>query len=184
MGARTRARETGDGPQAEIEVLRQEHRVLLEELRRLDRSLAQLLLKRAEAAAVIPVLESLHTLLADHVHPHMLRERRTLHPLLRRSRLSRQREIRAIIAGDNGLERECRQLKRAVQRLKREKDERETVQQVIAIGEGIIEVIIEHVHREEQVLFPKLEEELLTSAGGHSSRSEDRERDPVRPSRA
>jgi iron-sulfur cluster repair protein YtfE (RIC family) len=55
---------------------------------------------------------------------------------------------------------------------------------VIAIGEGIIEVIIEHVHREEQVLFPKLEEELLTSAGGHSSRSEDRERDPVRPSRA
>jgi len=28
---------------------------------------------------------------------------------------------------------------------------------VIAIGEGIIEVIIEHVHREERVLFPRLD---------------------------
>jgi len=164
MGARTRTREIGDEPQAEIEALREEHRVLLKELRRLDRSLAQLSLKRAGATVVIPVLESLYTLLADRVHPHMLRERRTLHPLLRRSGLLRQREVQAIIAGDNGLERECRQLKRALRRLKREKDEREAVRRVIAIGEGIIEVIIEHVHREEQILFPKLEEELSTSA--------------------
>ncbi|GBC83071.1 Iron-sulfur cluster repair protein YtfE [bacterium HR10] len=149
---------------AEIEALREEHRVLLKELRRLDKSLARLSLERAEAAAVIPVLESLHALLADRIHPHMLRERRTLRPLLRRSGLSREREIRTIIAGDDGVEKECRQLKRALQQLKRETDEREAIRRVIAIGEGIIEVIIEHVHREEQVLFPRLEENLPSAS--------------------
>jgi hemerythrin-like domain-containing protein len=159
-----------EGPRAEIEALREEHRILLKELRRLDKSLARLSLERAEATAVIPVLESLHALLVDRIHPHMLRERRTLRPLLRRSGLSREREIRAIIAGDDGVEKECRQLKRALQRLKRETDEREAIRRVIAIGEGIIEVIIEHVHREERVLFPRLEENL-PSASSHPPRA-------------
>jgi hemerythrin-like domain-containing protein len=153
--------EIGREPRAEIEALREEHRALLRELRRLDRSLARLSVKQAEAALVIPVLESLHAFLADHVHPHMRRERETLHPLVKKSGLSRKRDIRAILAGDDGLEKECRQLRRALQRLRREKDERETVRQVIAIGEGIIEGIIEHVHREEEVLFPRLEEALV-----------------------
>lgn len=150
-------------PHTGIETLREEHRALLKELRRLDRSLARLSVKRAEAAAVISVLESLRAFLADHVQPHMLRERETLHPLVEKSGLSRQQDIRAILTGDNGLEKECRQLQRALQQLKREGGKRETVQQVIAIGEGIIEVIVEHVHREEQVLFPRLEEVLSPS---------------------
>jgi hemerythrin-like domain-containing protein len=148
-------------PHLEIEALREEHRALLRELRRLDRSLARLSVKRADAAVVIPVLESLHAFLADHVHPHMLRERETLHPLVKKSGLSRKRDVRAILAGDDGLEKECRQLQRALQRLKNQKDERETLQRVIAIGEGIIEVIVEHVHREERVLFPRLEQALV-----------------------
>ncbi|MCS7157237.1 MAG: hemerythrin domain-containing protein [Blastocatellia bacterium] len=156
-------RAIAEGPRVEIQTLREEHRALLKELRRLDRSLARLSVKQAEAAVVVPVLESLHAFLADHVHPHMLREREVLHPLVEKSGLSRERAIRAILTGDDGLEKECRRLQRALQRLKREKDEREAVQQVIAIGEGIIEGIIEHVHREEQILFPRLEEALPSS---------------------
>lgn len=159
----SRHREIAEEPHAGIEALREEHRALLKELRRLDRSLARLSVKRAETAVVISVLESLHAFLADHVQPHMLRERETLHPLVKKSGLSRQQDIRVILAGDDGLEKECRQLQRALRRLKREKGERETVQQVIAIGEGIIEVIVEHVHREEHVLFPRLEEALSPS---------------------
>ncbi len=155
--------EIAEEPHAGIETLREEHRALLKELRRLDRSLARLSVKRAETAVVISVLESLHAFLADHVQPHMLREHETLHPLVKKSGLSREPDIRAILAGDDGLAKKCRQLQRALQRLKREKGERETVQQVIAIGEGIIEVIVEHVHREEQVLFPRLEEALSPS---------------------
>ncbi len=159
-----RAREVLAEAQGEIAALREEHHALLRELRRLDRVLARLSLRRAGAAMVIPVLESLHALLAERIHPHMLRERRTLRPLLRRSGLWHEQEIRAVIAGDDGLERECRQLKRALQRLKREKDEHEAVRRVIALGEEIIAVIVEHVHREEQVLFPRLEENLSARA--------------------
>ena len=104
-------------------------------------------------AVVVHMLEGLHELIETVLRPHCAREREELVPTLRALGLERAAE--ELISEDEALAEESRRLRRALARIGSGGRQR-AGEELIRVGEKVIAQLIRHIHREEEVLFPRL----------------------------
>jgi hemerythrin-like domain-containing protein len=133
--------------------LRHEHFELLNELHALDRTLLQCSAGEMGCEDLLETVRQLRVLIRERLLPHCVRERRLLLPLLRST--TEGRALAVLLNDDHMLRREERLLTRLLQDLENEKGH--AVGQIVAAGERIIAVLIEHIHQEERHLFPLVE---------------------------
>ena len=148
------ARNHEPGSNRVLRTFRREHRLLVRALREWDRKLSAVSVAEVGEEAVVGILEGLEQLIEMSLRPHCARERKALVPVLRHHGLEGM--ARELAREDRALARECRQLRRALARIRRWSPQAACAVG-IRVGERVIARLIEHIHREEADIFPRLE---------------------------
>ncbi len=139
-----------------IALLMQEHDETLHQLQKLSKASKGLFEKGYSAEHVRQVMASLK-FISEEVHHHNHTEEQALFPILERYIEGPTRIMRN---DHKELYKNYAKLRKAVTKVIAQKGDSEAVKALAAIGKNVVQIFVNHIHKENYILFPLVQEFL------------------------